>query len=703
MKVIRLTLVMLLICTGVAYAEPVKHLSIGEILISDDAVSDMKVSEVDEKVIEKGRNINLPDVLKNEPGIDMQRRTTVGDTTDSVAIRGFSDNRIMLNINGRPVNAAGVVGGYYIDWSTIPLDNIEKVEIIRGGSVVQYGNNALGGVINVITKKPSEVPTLTFFGGIGGGSDVDMVQNYRVTHSYKVGPLGYSLAGSLQDADEFLWNNDFEGKNIAASIYLDMPFDGEMDLGFQYANTVRGFIRKNRVSDIPGSDGFNTRIDPGYPLAFGETFSPYSGTAFIPGPGATWDKTKYYFDLGYTQPLGEALLSFKAYKNIEDRDEKNYSASVVNPNYEDGQLVLDRTVESDRSYGGSLTLEKSFGDHDLLLGADYKVLAYGDIDIHHVDLAYNSYNWYGSLLGTMGGKPSSEGKAQGYYLEDTWRVSDRVAITVGLRHDRYENNSINGSTSPDLEDDAWTPKLTGTYQATGSDTVTASVYQSLRTPGLPETYWWAAGVTGGNPALKPEKNNAVELTWQHRFSPADYLRLSAYYYSVEDYILFRFDPRWRGVYNIDRAVFSGLSVDGSVELGAWAKGNGSLTWQQTEKKGDMYDTAGLSDEVDYMPEWKGDLGIDFKLPHQSILGLTLKYVGERQTIYAYSYGYPVQQFFDLMKLDSYTTLDANLRIPLTNRVEVGAYVENLLDEEYEEQYGYPMSGFLAGVTLKLSI
>ncbi|GAB6906484.1 hypothetical protein DESC_580061 [Desulfosarcina cetonica] len=91
-----------------------------------------------------------PDVLKGEPDIDLKRRTLVGDTADSLAIRGFSGNRILLNINGRPVNASGVVGGYYIDWGTIPLDNIEKIEIIRGGSSVRYGNNALGGVVSCI-------------------------------------------------------------------------------------------------------------------------------------------------------------------------------------------------------------------------------------------------------------------------------------------------------------------------------------------------------------------------------------------------------------------------------------------------------------------------------------------------------------------------------------------------------------------------
>lgn len=106
------------------------------------------------KKIEKGKKINIPNnVLKNEPDIDIKRRTLFGDTANSLAISDFSGNRIMLNIGGRPVNASGVVRRYYIDWGTFPLDNIEKIEIFRGGSSVRYGNNALGGVVKVVTKK----------------------------------------------------------------------------------------------------------------------------------------------------------------------------------------------------------------------------------------------------------------------------------------------------------------------------------------------------------------------------------------------------------------------------------------------------------------------------------------------------------------------------------------------------------------------
>lgn len=677
-----------------------KHLTLDEIIVTGDTTDEPMVDQVGVKKIEKGKNINIPDVLEGEPDIDIKRRALIGDTTDSVGIRGFSSNRIMLNINGRPVNACGVVGGYYIDWSTLPLDNIEKIEIIKGGSSVQYGNNALGGVVNLITKKPTKKPTLTFFGTYGGG-DIDSIQNYRLTHTYKVGPLGYSLAGSYQKADPYLWNNDFEGKNFASSLYLDMPFNGQLTFGLQYTNSKRGFIRANRISSDPTSPSFYRKINSDFPLAFGETFSPYSGSAFTPGPGANWDKTKLYLDLGYSQPFGDALLEVKFYQNHEDREEKNYSSSAVNSSYSDGKLVLDRDVGSDRSYGGSAQLRKPFGDHEVLMGVEHKVLAYGDTTVNYVDMVYNNAAWVSR--DDLSFKPSSEGICWGYYLQDTWRISPRFMLTGGVRYDNYKNKPINGSTLPSLDDDALTPKLTATYRVTTKDAITASLYQALRTPGLPESYWWAEGATKGEPTLKPEKNNAAELIYQHNLGKKDFVRLSTYYYSVDDYIIFRFDPSWRGVYNIDKATLYGASLDGRTTLTSWLALNLALTWQHSKKEGDPYDTSGLSDEIDYLPDWKASAGLEFKLPHKSVLNLTLRYVGERQTIYAYKSGWPAQDHFKLVDLDSFVTLGFNFKIPVGKHVELSCYGENLLGEDYQEQYGYPMPGMIIGASLKLAL
>lgn len=96
-------------------------------------------------------------MLKFGPEVDIKRTMAAGDTGDIISIRGLSRNRIMLNVNGRPLTASGIVGGYYIDWSGIPLDDIEKIEIIKGGSSALYGNNAIGGAVNIITRKPKNV------------------------------------------------------------------------------------------------------------------------------------------------------------------------------------------------------------------------------------------------------------------------------------------------------------------------------------------------------------------------------------------------------------------------------------------------------------------------------------------------------------------------------------------------------------------
>jgi outer membrane cobalamin receptor len=169
--------------------QSMKHLTMEEIIVTDEAITEPTVTIVGVKTVEKGKNTNIPDVLEYEAGIDIGRKALVGDTGDTLKIRGLSGNRIMLNIDGRSVNAAGVQGGYFIDWSTIPLDNIEKIEVMYGGSSVKYGNNAGGGDINVITKKPTEQPTFTFYGNYGGGGTINDIQNYRMTHTYKIGPF----------------------------------------------------------------------------------------------------------------------------------------------------------------------------------------------------------------------------------------------------------------------------------------------------------------------------------------------------------------------------------------------------------------------------------------------------------------------------------------------------------------------------------
>jgi iron complex outermembrane receptor protein len=332
-----------------------------------------------------------------------------------------------------------------------------------------------------------------------------------------------------------------------------------------------------------------------------------------------------------------------------------------------------------------------------LAGVEYKVLAYGDTELRYIDSTYNGQP-------DAGFKSSNEGIMWGYFIQDNWKITDNILLTPGVRYDTYNIKSIHGNTAPDLEDETITPKITGTYKISDSDTITASVYQALRTPGMPEVYWWYSGMTGGNPSLKPEKNNAGELTYQHDFGKGSHARIAMYYYNIDDYIVLRFDPNWRGAYNIDKVELWGGSLEGKAYITDWLSAWANITYQKSKKEGDSFDTAHLTDELDYLPEWKGNLGLEFRLPYQAVLITNIRYVGDQHTIYAYStgWGWPPVANFKLVELDSYTTADAELKVPVTKYGEIGIYAQNLFNNSYEERFGYPMSGRIVGASVKLT-
>jgi iron complex outermembrane receptor protein len=668
-----------------------KHLTTEEIVVTEAIVStgatitEPILTVVGVRSIEKGKNSSIPDVLKYEPEIDISRRASVGDTRDTLSIRGLSGNRIMLSIDGRSVNAAGVQGGYFIDWSTIPLDNIEKIEVVKGGSCVKYGNTAGGGVINVITKRPTRKPTFSFYGNYGAGAGIGYDQNYRIAHTHKIGGFGYSLAGSYHRADAFLWNNDYEAKNVASNLYIDMPSSGAMYLGVQYTLIDRGFSISNRLSDNPDNPNFDVRRNPDYPVSFGESFSPGAGNVTTPGPGAHWEKPKYFLDFGYKQPLKNALLEFKAYKNYENRHESNYSASWVNNSYPEGELVLDRTVKSDRSWGGSIELWMPVKNHEILAGIERKVIATGGQEIHYVDVNYG-------VRGTVSSSGGQSAYMWGYYLQDSWRPIDRLLLTPGIRYDTYDAMQSSLGSDVILKADGISLSLAGTYSLT-NDTFTASIYRKYLTPSAPNSYWWYQGYVDGlyDTILKPEKNDAIELAYKHDVSSKAFTKFSFYHYKIDDYMKRYRVPEGRGCYNIDNVKLTGASIDGVAEIIDWFTFRANVTYQKSKKEGDIMDRQKRSDELEYKPRWKFNLGFNLLLPHKAILAANIRHVGRQETIYSGM----------IRELDSYVITDLELKVPVAKHYEIGAYAENLFDKDYAERFGYPLPGRIIGATAKI--
>ena len=109
------------------------------------------ISVIDSIQISNSNSNNVFDVLKNETGISFTRQGGNG-TLSNLYIRGANSSHTLVLIDGVEVNLTNDPSGVY-DFSALPIDNIERIEVLRGPQSTLYGSDALAGVINIISKK----------------------------------------------------------------------------------------------------------------------------------------------------------------------------------------------------------------------------------------------------------------------------------------------------------------------------------------------------------------------------------------------------------------------------------------------------------------------------------------------------------------------------------------------------------------------
>jgi iron complex outermembrane receptor protein len=153
--------------------------------------------------IESSGARNISAVLEQKAGINVYNNSS--DKTNKVDIRGFADtvvNNVLVLIDGRKVNSIDMSGP---DWLQIPVESIERIEVLRGAGSVLYGDNAVGGVINIITKKG----TGKFSGRIG-----------TMLGSYKTRQDDIEIQGSKDKLSYYLYSKYYETEGYRANSAL---------------------------------------------------------------------------------------------------------------------------------------------------------------------------------------------------------------------------------------------------------------------------------------------------------------------------------------------------------------------------------------------------------------------------------------------------------------------------------------------------
>jgi len=190
----------------------------------------------------------IEDALRYVPGVDVQRSGSLGKTT-SIRIRGANTNQTQVLVDGLRVKST-TLGQF--DFADLSLDAIERIEIVRGPQSTLHGADAIGGIVNVITRKGTGAPTATVF--VEGGSYRTAREQVAATGA--VGLFNFSLSASRADSrghERSFDNDDSDQTAFAGRLGFDFPWKGIFTLTGRYAKSN---------SDIPNQGFFPFDMDP---------------------------------------------------------------------------------------------------------------------------------------------------------------------------------------------------------------------------------------------------------------------------------------------------------------------------------------------------------------------------------------------------------------------------------------------------------
>jgi len=519
----------------------------------------------------------LDQALASLPGI----HTTYDRQYSYLGTRGFGlpgdfNTRVLLAINGNRVNDLVYDSAAFGRDFPLDLDLIERIEFVAGPGGAVYGQNAMFGVVNVITRTGTQVD---------GG---ELSAGWQRPQSLGEGRLSWgkmlnngvdvlvSASGMHSRGEDLLM--DYPGSGSGESLVVGQ--DGEKDkeiftrvsrgpwgLDFAYGDRRKDDPTAAYFSDAPPSGQFERDIYTLTQLHYQDNFA-----------GNTLNV------------LGRLFLGQQRFDSIF-----TYSGA---PNYTTGASNW-RGAELRSLYSG-------FADHKLMLGLEYQ-------DNARIDQTNDDRTTLG-----LDTEIKDSGYRAGIYAQDEWRLSDTWSATLGLRADR---NDITGT--------KLSPRAGLIWQTTPATTLKALYGQAHRAPNAYERLYDDNGASQvANPTLKGETIDTLELVMDHRLARDFSVRASVYQWTMQDIItLVEIDPvipltQYQSGNKI-KANGLELSADKRWDWGCRARGSVSYLEIAYTDGGDLPNA----------PQWLGKLLFSSPLPWEGLrLGYELQYDASRKAI-----------------------------------------------------------------------
>jgi len=601
------------------------------------------VTVVSAEEIRRRQYKTVAEALRMVPGVDVVQAGGPGQQT-SVFIRGSSSSHTLVLVDGINISDASSPSGA-VDFSTLVLDNVERIEVVRGPQSTLYGANAIGGVINIITRKGEGKPRAT----------LTMQAGNNATYYQQLGMLGrsdgfdYSLSGThLKTHASSVTPEDLRnGLAAEADHYRNNTLSAR--LGLAATDTLNFGLVGRYIHDrqyIDPEAGFGTIEDPDAQLKNREYFLRGESRATL--LDGRWDAT--------------AAVSYTDYNRRND-----------NPRSDPAQTLQQTRFQGD-------TLEFSL-DNDLYVAEAHTLKA--GAGSKKESMNNDGFSDFGGFVVS---ELSSASERTNYaYLQDQFSFAERLFGTAGLRLDDRDDY---GSEV--------TYRLTAVYQLHPTHTrFSGSAGTGFRAPSLFELFGFTPNNFGsayrGNPDLEPEKSLSWELGIQQAFA-GQRLEVGATYFSndVKNLIETVFDASFNSTpENINKVHLRGVEAFVSAEL--WAALSARVDYTFTD--------ADVSDNSDRpllrRPRNKASASLNYTPTDKTDVYLGADYVGERKDIDRVTAA--------IIDAPDYTVFNSALSYQMYPALRLEARIDNLLDKHYEPADGFEALGrsYLLGFTASL--
>ena len=514
----------------------------------------------------------IDDALKAIPGFTLFRRTSSRNsnpTSQGVALRGVggtSPSRSLVLADGMPLNDA--FGGW-VFWDKVPQAAIDRIEVDRGSGGDLYGADALGGVIQLLTIKPSR-PTgrlMLEAGSLGTGS-VSLFGGGRA-HGWR-----YSGAGEWFTTDGYIPVATEQNPGIAPR----GPVDSDLGSTHRSAMAAAGYQTDNGWRFDVNANVFSEDRTNGTPLSINSTDSHHGSGDATGRLGGGFFTVRGY---GGTQRYHQTFTTVNALRTAET-------------------FIRDQHVPTTFGGGGGQWL-RAWGEHTLLVGGEGRYVK-GESD-------ETPFTQGVAQATTQAGGTDRRWSA---FVQDTWQPTGRVTIVVGAHGDTWDSEALTGLTK---SSSAFSPRAAAAYRVNDLVSVRGAVYHGFRAPTLNEFYRnFSAGntQTRANPALDPERmtgGDAGVLVGNARASA----RVTMFWNRLDNAITaitLSTTPTQiiKQRANADRLESNGVELEGNARIATGVTINAALGVTSVHFNGD---TALRGNRVPQVPSYNAAAGIQY--------------------------------------------------------------------------------------------